>query len=45
MTALQIRGSIKDNSKTFFFLFLNENIGCDSSLEPFLMMGLHGEIG
>ena len=30
---LQIRGGIEDNSK-IFFLFLNENICCDPSLEP-----------
>ena len=30
---LQIRGGIADNSKTIF-LFLNENISCDPSLEP-----------
>ena len=29
---LQIRGDIEDNSK-IFFLFLNENICCDPSLE------------
>ena len=26
---LQIRGGIEDNSKIFFFLFLNKNICCD----------------
>ena len=30
---LQINRSIEDNSK-IFFLFLNENICCDPSLEP-----------
>ena len=30
---LQIRGGIEDNSK-ILFLFLNENIRCDPSLEP-----------
>ena len=30
---LQIRGGIDDNLKVFF-LFLNENICCDPSLEP-----------
>ena len=35
-TELQIRGGIEDNSKIFFFLFLNENICCDSSLEQSL---------
>ena len=30
----QIGGGIEDNSK-IFFLFLNENICCDPSLEPF----------
>ena len=34
MTNLQIKGGIEDNSKIFFFLFLNENICCDPSLEP-----------
>ena len=28
-----MRGSIEDNSK-IIFLFLNENISCDPSLEP-----------
>ena len=30
---LQVRGGIEDNSK-IIFLFLNENICCDPSLEP-----------
>ena len=30
---LQIKGDIEDLSK-IFFLFLNENISCDPSLEP-----------
>ena len=30
---LQIRGDIEENSK-IIFLFLNENICCDPSLEP-----------
>ena len=33
MIKLQLRGGIEDNSK-IFFLFLNENISCDPSLEP-----------
>ena len=33
-TELQIRGGIEDNSKTIFFLFLDENIYCDPSFEP-----------
>ena len=33
-TELQIRGSIENNSK-IIFLFLNENISYDPSLEPF----------
>ena len=33
-TELQIRGGIEDKSKIMFFLFLNENICCDPSLEP-----------
>ena len=31
---LQIIEGIEDNSKIIFFLFLNENICCDPSLEP-----------
>ena len=31
---LQIRGGIEEISKVLFFLFLNENICCDPSLEP-----------
>ena len=34
----QIRGGIEDNSK-IFFLFLNENICCDHSLEPSRRVG------
>ena len=34
---LQIRGGIEDNSN--FFLFHNENICCDPSLEPSLRDG------
>ena len=30
---LQIREGIEDNSKIYFFLFLNKNICCDTSLE------------
>ena len=33
LSELQIRGAIYDNSK-IIFLFLNENICCDPSLEP-----------
>ena len=32
ITELQIRGGTEENSK--FFIFLNENIHCDLSLEP-----------
>ena len=32
-TELQIKGGTEDNSK-IIFLFLNENICCDPSLEP-----------
>ena len=36
---LQIREGTEDNSKRFFFIFLNENICCDHSLEPSLRNG------
>ena len=33
ISELQVRGDTEDNSK-IIFLFLNENICCDPSLEP-----------
>ena len=33
MTELQIKGGFEDN-KRYFFLFRDENICCDPSLEP-----------
>ena len=42
-TEAQIRGGIEAKSKIIFFLFPNENMYCDPSLEPsrwdVLMMG------
>ena len=40
LSELQITGGTEDNSK-IIFLFLNENICCDPSLEPSQRVGSH----
>ena len=37
-----VRGGIEDNPKIIFFLFLNENVCCDPSLEPSRRDGSNG---